>query len=584
MGQVVPADPHGSSRIRILVVVLAGIGLCVLGLAAYFQYEKIRGAQQRLGSQHTIRFLPSDSWLAASVQVKAFMGTEGTRAAVEQLLALAQESNEILAKFQRESGIDPLRDVEQAVLVLGDGGNQRRPTIAVLATANWNKEGMRTFVSGMIDKSPTKREVCGQSIFRWEDERVEDSLALAFPDSDGNTLLFGHASLVEEILRLWTNQHVLVDGRLQKAIDSVDTRGLAWATMILPAIAQEEAKTELVRSKERGGKPDLEVVLFELLLGFDAFSLSMTAQGRDCSAVLSGYPADGERVTALCEKAAVVRRDLLDELEGEIQRHGARATPDDILARYVVSLLRDAELTVGNNRVDAHFLLRALSQGGTGENSYMGPAQSGEKARLTQEEYSGIAAATTTLKQDLSSQNESAAVTTLRQYLSAQGTYHRTDYDRDGVKEYASDLDDLYDWDGPGGADPLRLVDLATAQADKEVFMTPGSDTADGYGGVSKPRAGYFFADLPNARNRLPATAHTSDTTSGNGKTPRGYTDGFGLIAFPATWGREVRVFIITDEGTVYSRALRNPSGRFDPSILPDGMPGQEDGWTIWGE
>jgi hypothetical protein len=176
--------------------------------------------------------------------------------------------------------------------------------------------------------------------------------------------------------------------------------------------------------------------------------------------------------------------------------------------------------------------------------------------------------------------NGTAAVTTLRQYLSAQGTYHRTDYDRDGVKEYASDLDDLYDWDGPGGAEPIRLIDLATARANVELFPTRASDGADGYsadGGPapSAPRSGYYFADLPNGPDGPYVSAEGDEP-------PLGQTGGFALIAFPVTYNRTGKYcFIITNEGTAYKKEIPT-AGDYDEYLLPSQVPDfRKDGWKV---
>jgi len=172
--------------------------------------------------------------------------------------------------------------------------------------------------------------------------------------------------------------------------------------------------------------------------------------------------------------------------------------------------------------------------------------------------------------------NEASAITSLRQYLSAQGTYKRTDYDMDGVKEYAAELDVLYDWDGPGPAEPIKLIDGAMAKAE----IVDGYTDANGRHQCA--RQGYYFRDMENARNGDPATAFTVDSSD---QPPQGYIDGFGLAAVPKTYGSSGRkTFIIDAQGSVYEKVIvgldfLTYAGSGD---MPDGMPDIEaEGWAL---
>jgi len=159
--------------------------------------------------------------------------------------------------------------------------------------------------------------------------------------------------------------------------------------------------------------------------------------------------------------------------------------------------------------------------------------------------------------------NETAAITCLRQFLGAQSVYHRTDYDGDGVKEYAQRLFLLYDYDGDAGpAVPLKLIDLAFAKAEYTAgYVTQG------------PRTGYYFADHETGRSGAPF----SPDNNGDG-----YLDGFGLTGFPAQYNRTgLKTFVIDTEGTVYENIL--PNLDFDnQATLPIAWPDLDgEKWTV---
>ncbi|HHN45953.1 MAG TPA: DUF2950 family protein [Planctomycetes bacterium] len=185
--------------------------------------------------------------------------------------------------------------------------------------------------------------------------------------------------------------------------------------------------------------------------------------------------------------------------------------------------------------------------------------------------------------------NEAAAVTSLRQYLGAQGTYHRTDYDQDGVKEYAADSRCLFDWDLDDGNndDPtsigfaIKLVDLAFARAIHE--GNSGIDDASYpgiFGNAARPRSGYYFADHVTDENGDAFIEHDDDDV------PVGYTNGFGLSAFPARYNRTgIKCFVINDQGTVYERIIEGLE-RDTEDDLPLAFPADLDGegWILTGE
>jgi len=169
------------------------------------------------------------------------------------------------------------------------------------------------------------------------------------------------------------------------------------------------------------------------------------------------------------------------------------------------------------------------------------------------------------------------AIEFLRQYLSAQGTYHRTDYDKDGLKEYAADMVCLHDWDGPGGEEPIKLIDIKMAMAH---YSRPESGRPSGYDGIFQPDCGSYFTELlGNAEGK------NYQIPDGDAGVP-GWKDGFSLVAFPAIYFRtSTYCFIINEEGTVYQKDIKGVDlehleklPRFWPSDL------KKEGWKMTGE
>jgi len=137
------------------------------------------------------------------------------------------------------------------------------------------------------------------------------------------------------------------------------------------------------------------------------------------------------------------------------------------------------------------------------------------------------------------SSNESACAANLRAYLNAQGTFYRQDRDGDGVREYASDLDQLHYMNGQA----LLLIDRSFAEADDDTSVQQDSGLGHGIA-----RTGYLFRDLAGysgGSNFLP-------DPGGNG-----YLDGFALWGYPYIFGRTGRAsMVIGRDGTVYSKSI----------------------------
>ncbi len=77
--------------------------------------------------------------------------------------------------------------------------------------------------------------------------------------------------------------------------------------------------------------------------------------------------------------------------------------------------------------------------------------------------------------------NETAAIAACRAYLTAQEVYHRTDWNHDGVLEYAQKLDG--DW---------SLYETATGAADVQA-IDGAFARAEGNPGAAIPKSGYVF-------------------------------------------------------------------------------------------
>ena len=148
------------------------------------------------------------------------------------------------------------------------------------------------------------------------------------------------------------------------------------------------------------------------------------------------------------------------------------------------------------------------------------------------------------------SANETSAAASLRAYLNAQGTYHRTDWDEDGEREYAADVDLLYNIVGGGALKEPKLIDRSFAEADDDAVVAGGSTLSD-----NEARSGYLFHDI---------LGYTADT-GGNG-----WVDGFGLKAYPDVHGRTGRQeFVINEEGTVYSKDTGAEAGAAPDDAWP---------------
>jgi hypothetical protein len=156
-------------------------------------------------------------------------------------------------------------------------------------------------------------------------------------------------------------------------------------------------------------------------------------------------------------------------------------------------------------------------------------------------------------------ENELRAIEACQAYIAAQRDYVRTDHDGDQVLEYAQKListpgkhDGLY-WQRTGQADvsPLEGA-LSEALLERE----------------NRTYAGYRFRILREQGPRAPGGAHSYVI---NGKM----IAGFGLVAWPAEWGKTgVMTFICGHNGVVLQKDLGPKTGALASRLLrynPDG-------------
>ncbi|MCY3021166.1 MAG: DUF2950 family protein [Planctomycetota bacterium] len=123
---------------------------------------------------------------------------------------------------------------------------------------------------------------------------------------------------------------------------------------------------------------------------------------------------------------------------------------------------------------------------------------------------------------------ELVAQQSLRRFAEAQEIYHRTDWDSDGVLEYATSLRELCD----RGLLPAQYA------------------TAEGQPGTAQPVDGYCFKVLTRGRVAKNRDEIEFREFIVNGKMTRGY----GLLAYPAVYGASgVYCFKINSQGWLFS-------------------------------
>ena len=127
--------------------------------------------------------------------------------------------------------------------------------------------------------------------------------------------------------------------------------------------------------------------------------------------------------------------------------------------------------------------------------------------------------------------NEVAAVAACKAFCTAEDIYRRTDYNKDGVLEYAqalSGVNSLYTGTNAATPGDIALIDASFA-------------AAEGLPGAVTPKAGYCFKVLTGK------SAAISFISSGH------MTLGYGLNAVPNQWdGVGRNTFQVNTAGTIY--------------------------------
>ncbi|MGD0089175.1 MAG: DUF2950 family protein [Planctomycetota bacterium] len=174
-----------------------------------------------------------------------------------------------------------------------------------------------------------------------------------------------------------------------------------------------------------------------------------------------------------------------------------------------------------------------------------GPTGSGMSLTTTTAVVAIIAAvAIPSLLRSRMAANETAAAASCKAYAEAQEIYHRTDYNNDGVLEYAQALKG--DWsllENKAGQGDLALIDKSFADAE-------GPPSKHG-----RPKAGYCFKIL-KAQGANAAGGKRSYLAKGPDGVER-MTLGYALVAYPAAYDATGRdTFMINNSGTIYQADL----------------------------
>jgi Protein of unknown function (DUF2950) len=145
--------------------------------------------------------------------------------------------------------------------------------------------------------------------------------------------------------------------------------------------------------------------------------------------------------------------------------------------------------------------------------------------------------------------NELDVIDLLRAYVRVQSRFRQTDYDRNGVMEFAASMlsspgarDGLY-WPPEPGA-PESLIGDAVAEAAAEGYVVQGHEEAP------KPYLGYYFHLLQKQGPNAPGGA-LDYMINGN------MVAGHAMLAFPADYGETgIMSFLVGENGIVYEADL----------------------------
>jgi prepilin-type N-terminal cleavage/methylation domain-containing protein len=148
--------------------------------------------------------------------------------------------------------------------------------------------------------------------------------------------------------------------------------------------------------------------------------------------------------------------------------------------------------------------------------------------------------------------NETAAVAACKAFATAEDIYRRTDYNKDGVLEYAQALsgaNSLYE--NTAGAGDLALIDRSFANAEGAPLST------------ATPKSGYVFNVLTSEGANASGGARTF--VDGSNHMTLGYAMGATSNQYDGV-GRNT--FVISNAGTIYEKdqgSSGTPPVLFDP-------------------
>ena len=339
----------------IALIVLAGFGVFVLSEVGSGRAAAQDAAPDPSG---TIGMMPSETWFIACADVKRVMADAGLGELAQSILSLAEaeerELQEVRSDFVRETGVDPLKDIEQLVFCAG-AFRRYDPSLAFMGRADWNPEGVIGFFSKkMSGQSLTREEVNGKTLLSWSRPEREPETALAFLDP--RLMVVGSYSSVHDML---TQRNAKdgnsLDGRMRKALNGVDRTTPIWAIGAIPAPALEEVYEEASRRRDT---ERLEQVFFRCLLTPASFSASLKVQPEGVVITLTCHTLieeDNARYALVIEG---FRQRLLKEAQAE------RGEIADRTGRYrdlhmemkaldiAIAALNGARIAPGRGRVD----------------------------------------------------------------------------------------------------------------------------------------------------------------------------------------------------------------------------------------
>ncbi|MCY3019994.1 MAG: DUF2950 family protein [Planctomycetota bacterium] len=161
--------------------------------------------------------------------------------------------------------------------------------------------------------------------------------------------------------------------------------------------------------------------------------------------------------------------------------------------------------------------------------------------------------------------NETSALAACKALATAENIYKRSDYDHDGVLEYAQFMSgDNSLLESKAGANDLGMIDRSLAMSEGEP-------------GVATGKNGYTFTIL-TSQSAAAGTAR-GYLTCNIGGTLSSMVLGFGISAVPAGYDLTGRSsFIISETGTIYLRD-RGTTGvqetQYDPDIAKHWAPAE---------